>query len=158
MGRGIAFGVQFFGSFYHFVASGADRKYRYFFAITYLAPLANRYGLHRAAPVYHHTVAAGVTDHKRAHIILLGGVHQVSQLFLVHRRQNYHVRDATHISKVISAVMGWPVGAGNACAIEAKYHVKFLDGYVMYHLVVRPLHKAGVDITERDQTLCGQTC
>src|SRR3569833_349263 len=140
--------------FYNFVTDSTDRKNSYILALAYFAPLTNRDSFERALPVNHHTIAARRAYHERAHIILLGGVHQVAQFFLVHRRRNRHVRYAAHIRQVIGAMVRGSVSAGNTRTVKAENNIQLLYGHIMYHLIVGPLHKAGVDITERDKSLC----
>src|SRR3546814_20297898 len=105
--------------------------------------------LERPPPVGHNALPARVPYHKWAHTFLLCRIHQVAQLLLIHRGRYGKVGYTAHVGQIISPMMGRAVGTGYARAIEAKYHVQVLDSHIVYYLIISPLHKSRIDISEK---------
>ena len=48
--------------------------------------------------------------------------------------------------------------ANQSCPVEAEHHRQVQDGRIVNDIVVCPLGKCAVDITERQQTVLGHSC
>ena len=51
-----------------------------------------------------------------------------------------------------------PVFSDQACPVETHDYMQILQGHIMYHHIVSPLHERGIDVAERNHPLLGQSC
>ena len=78
-----------------------------------------------------------------------GEIEHGRDVLLVARGHDDHVGKDAQIGQVISAVMGGPVGADQAGAVEAEDDRQVLEGDLLEDLVVRPLQERAVDVDDR---------
>ena len=102
----------------------------------------------RTFPVNHYPASSRITDHKRTFIRQLCCVHQSAQFMFIHWGGDGQVGYRTQISHIESSVMSRTVFADKSGTVETQYNGKILYGYIMNHIIIRPLHKRGIDIAE----------
>ncbi len=87
----------------------------------------------------------------------LCGIHHIPEFRFIHGCCHHHVGQCAHVGHVKDPVVGGSVFAHEASPVETENDVEVLQGDVMDHLVVSPLHKGGIDVAEGNHPLRGQS-
>ena len=101
----------------HVVAYGPDAQHGYVGAVVEPSSGSHLDGLQGAAPVFEHAAAAGVAYDEWSLAVHLCGVHQPSQLVLVHGRGDGQVGYGAQGRQVEGAVVRRPVFAHQSGAV-----------------------------------------
>ena len=134
-----------------FIPYRANRNYRQVITVFQLTSLPYFYSLQRTLPISQYTPSTRITDGKRSFIRQLGRVHQLSQLMFIVRRSNCQIRYRSQISHIKSPMMRRSVFTHQSGAVQTKYHIQLLNGYIMNYIIVCTLHKRRIHITERQK-------
>ena len=86
------------------------------------------------------------------------GVHKVPEFLFVHGRTHHKVGDAAHVRQIVCPVVGGSICTNETSTVETEDHMQVLDGHVVNHLVIGPLHEARVDVAKRNKTTRGHSC
>ena len=93
----------------------------------------------------------GITDHTWAILFQTPSQH-ADQFLRGGRSQHSHARNRYCHGKIEKTVMGLTVFTSDTASVQKKYHRKMLHTYIMDHLVIAPLEKAGVNRDIRSHT------
>ena len=107
-------------------------------------------------PLHTFSAPARVPYNEWTVICVKGGVHQVLQFGLIFWRADNSVRNRTQGGYVEDPVVCGSVLADQSGPVETEYHREFLQGYVVYNLVVGPLRKGRIDVAERSHSPGGK--
>lgn len=127
-----------------FRQQGAKVEDRYFLALTFHHPFADRQRCQRLER------RAGAATARIAHragavAVVVAGVQHLATFIFIARGHYHHIRNTAQEGEIERSLMRLAVCADDPGAVDSKQHRQLLDSHIVDHLIVGSLQEGGVD-------------